>query len=231
MFAAPLISAMDVSLQWSVSGGVVKAWSGVPIDTIASDLFSEELDKLDGEVEVLHASRRLFESCNAQLRHFLSPAGDGRLTFGLVRTHAFKHNIVQTLPYICIDGMTAVSFHELGAVVTFPTREPARFCHALAAMRSKATGKEEATFERQVLELMGRELPSCILRRKVGHAFEDRDDRTKPRVMRCVLVLDADGSMSLRMDLRRFFVVDSPDPSAVAEVQRAVALIFAAYVV
>ena len=222
---------MDVCLQWAVSGGVVKTWSGVPIDTIASDLFSEELDKLDGEVEVLHESRRLFKSCNAQLRHFSSPAGDGRLTFGLVRTHAFKHNIVQTLPYICIDGMTAVSFHELGAVVTFPTREPARFCHALAAMRSKATGKEEATFERQVLELMGRELPSCILRRKVGHVFEDRDDRTKPRAMRWVLVLDADGSMSLRMDLRRFFVVESPDPSAVAEVQRAVAMIFAAYVV
>ena len=221
---------MDVCLQWSVSGGVVKAWSGVPIDTIVGDLFSEELDKLDGEVEVLHESRRLFKSCNAQLRHFSSHAG--RVTFGLVRTHAFKHNIVQTLPYICIDGMTAVSLHnELGVVVTFPTREPARFSHALAAMRSKATGKEEATFERQVLELMGRELVSCILRRKVAHAFEDRDDRTKPRAMRWVLVLDADGSMSLRMDLRRFFVVESPDPSTIAEVKRAVALIFAAYVV
>ena len=171
---------MDVCLQWAVSGGVVKTWCGVPTDTIASDLFSGELDKLDGEIEVVHGSQRLSRTCRAQLRLFSSPAGEGCLTFGLVRTHAFKRNIIEVLPYLCIDGMTAVRIHELGAVVTFPRHEPARFSHALATMRSKATGKEEATFERQVLELMGQELPSCISRRKVCQFVEDRDDRTRP---------------------------------------------------
>ena len=49
----------------------------------------------------------------------------------------------------------------------------------------------------------------------------------EPRAIRCVLVFDADGSLSLRMDLRRFRVVDSP--SSNANVKTAVGLIHATY--
>ena len=220
------MARVDVRLQWALCGSEVKTWCGIPNDALLSDLVSDELDKMPGEIGLTHNSRRMW-TLHLELFKFQTAGQDDCLTFELVRTHAYKPHIIQLVVHLCIDGVTAVRSHELGVVVTFPLHQPQRFSHEFAAMRDEFAGKPETHFQAQVLELMVQDLPGCVLRRKVNQFVQDSTDCTEPRAIRCVLVFDADGSLSLRMDLRRFRVVDSPSSNDI--VKTAIGLIHAAY--
>ena len=215
---------MDVCLQWAVSGCVVKTWHGVPTHTAVGDLVSDELDNLPGEIRIIHQSRGVM--LQDELQTFTAPV-DNVLTLDLVRIHAYKPNIIEIVPYICLDGFTAVRMPDLGIVVTFP-KDQMRFSHVVAAMHNKFLGEDCTNFQMQVLELMKQDLPGAVLRRKVRQFVEDGEDHTVPRVIRCFFLLEADEKMSLRMNWRGFHVVDAPSSEVIWAVETMVSRIFTA---
>ena len=217
---------VDVSLQWGASGNTIKKWDDVPADTILSDLVSAELEKLSGEIRLVYKLKEVL-FLHEELQRFMT-SGDTILTFDLIRVHADKRNIVEFVPHLCLDGRTATKISQLGVVVTFP-KDQERFSHALAAMHKEFDKKIGADFERQVLELMRQDLPGCVLRRKMKQFVKEGDDITAKRVINFVLEFDADGCISLRMDLGKFVVVESPDSNAVADAKTAVGLIHTMY--
>ena len=215
---------MDVCLQWAVSGCVVQTWCGVPAQTTLGELVSAELEHLPGELRIIHQSTEVMLQHGLQM--FTAPA-DNVLTFDLVRIHAYKPNMIEIVPYICLDGFTAVRMRDLGIVVTFPKREPERFSHVVAAMRNEFVGEDQTNFQMQVLALIKQDLPGAVLRRKVRQFVEDGEDNTVPRMIRCFLLFDADGELSLKMNWRGFHVVDAPSSEVIWASETMVSLIFA----
>ena len=215
---------MDVCLQWAVSGYVVKRWHGVPAQTTLGELVTDELDNLPGEMLIIHKSKEVM--LQDELQTFTASV-DTVLTFNLLRIHKFKRNIVEIVPYICLDGFTAVRMSDLGIVVTFPKREPERFSHVVAAMRNEFVGEDHTNFQMQVLALIKQDLPGAVLRRKVRQFVEDGEDNTVPRMIRCFLLFDADGELSLKMNWRGFHVVDAPSSEVIWASETMVSLIFA----
>ena len=214
---------LDVRLQWAVSGGMVKTWHGVPTHTAVGDLVSDELDNLPGEIRIIHQSRGVM--LQDELQTFTASV-DTVLTFDIIRVHAFKPNIIEMVVYICLDGFTAVRMPDLGIVVTFP-KDQMRFSHVVAAMRNEFVGEDHTNFQRQVLALIKQDLPGAVLRRKVRQFVEDGEDNTVPRIIRCFLLFDADGELSLRMNWRGFRVVDDPSSEVIWAVETMVSRIFA----
>ena len=214
---------LDVRLQWAVSGGMVKTWHGVPTHTAVGDLVSDELDNLPGEIRIIHQSRGVM--LQDELQTFTAPV-DNVLTLDLVRIHAYQPNIIEIVPYICLDGFTAVRVRDLGIVVTFP-KDQMRFSHVVAAMRNEFVGEDHTNFQMQVLALIKQDLPGAVLRRKVRQFVEDGEDNTVPRIIRCFLLFDADGELSLRMNWRGFRVVDDPSSEVIWAVETMVSRIFA----
>jgi hypothetical protein len=215
---------MDVCLQWAVSGCVVQTWSGVPAQTTLGELVTDELDNLPGEMRIIHKSKEVMLHDALQT---LTASLDTVLIFNLVRIHAYKRNIIEIVPYICLDGFTAVRMRDLGIVVTFPKREPERFSHVVAAMRNEFVGEDQTNFQMQVLALIKQDLPGAVLRRKVRQFVEDGEDNTVPRMIRCFLLFDADGELSLKMNWRGFHVVDAPSSEVIWASETMVSLIFA----
>jgi hypothetical protein len=217
---------VEVILSWAIGGGEVQRWRDVPINSLLDDVVSEEfLESLPGEVEVIHGQNKLQRPLHIELRMCVG-SDKGCLLLGLVRTQAFKHDERDLMPYLCTDGTTAVRIPELGTRFTFPRSEPERFSHAFAAMTEQFRDEAETHIGRQVVDLMRRELPGCVLRRKVGRFFSDINGKDSPLVMRCVLVLECSGDLLLRMDTCWFDMVD--DDAAAAEVKTAVNLISSA---
>ena len=215
---------MDVCLQWAVSGCVVKKWHGVPAQTTLGELVTDELDNLPGEMLIIHKSKEVM--LQDELQTFTASL-DTVLIFNLVRIHAYKRNIVEIVPYICLDGFTAVRMSDLGIVVTFP-KDQMRFSHVVEAMRNEFVGEDHTNFQRQVLALIKQDLPGAVLRRKVVQFVEDGEDHTVPRVIRCFFLLEADEKMSLRMNWRGFHVVDAPSSEVIWAVETMVSRIFTA---
>jgi hypothetical protein len=214
---------MDVCLQWAVSGGMVKTWHGVPTHTAVGDLVSDELDNLPGEIRIIHQSRGVM--LQDELQTFTASV-DTVLIFDIIRIHAFKRNIVEIVPYICLDGFTAVRMRDLGILVTFP-KDQMRFSHVVAAMRNEFVGEDHTNFQRQVLALINQDLPGAVLRRKLMQFVEEGEDNTVPRMIRCFLVFGAEGELSLRMNWRGFQVVDAPSSEVIWASETMVSLIFA----
>ena len=143
---------------------------------------------------------------------------EGHLFLGLVRTQAFKDDECDLIPYFCIEGTTAVRIHELSVRFTFPKGEHERFSHGFAAMCKQFQKEPQTHIGRQAVDLMRRELPGCVLRRKVGRFFCDVNGDNSPLAIECVLVLDVSGEMLLRMDTCWFTMTDE---EATAEEVRA----------
>ena len=214
---------MDVCLQWAVSGCVVQTWCGVPAQTTLGELVSAELDNLPGEMRIIHKSQEVMLQDELQMS---TVSLDTVLIFDLVRIHAFKRNIVEIVPYICLDGFTAVRMSDLGITVTFP-KDQMRFSHVVEAMRNEFVGEDHTNFQRQVLALIKQDLPGAVLRRKLLQFVEDGEDNTTPRMIRCFLVFGAEGELSLRMNWRGFQVVDAPSSEVIWASETMVSLIFA----
>ena len=214
---------MDVCLQWAVSGCVVQTWCGVPAQTTLGELVSAELDNLPGEMRIIHKSREVM--LQDELQTFTASL-DTVLIFNLVRIHAFKRNIVEIVPYICLDGFTAVRMSDLGITVTFP-KDQMRFSHVVEAMRNEFVGEDHTNFQRQVLALIKQDLPGAVLRRKLMQFVEEGEDNTVPRMIRCFLVFGAEGELSLRMNWRGFHVVEAPSSEVIWASETMVSLIFA----
>jgi hypothetical protein len=202
----------------------VKTWCGVPTQTTLGELVTDELDNLPGEMRIIHKSKEVMLQDELQM---FTASVDTVLTFNLLRIHKFKRNIVEIVPYICLDGFTAVRMSDLGIVVTFPNGEPERFSHVVAAMRNEFVGEDHTNFQRQVLALIKQDLPGAVLRRKVRQFVEDGEDNTTPRMIRCFLLFDADGELSLKMNWRGFHVVDAPSSEVIWASETMVSLIFA----
>ena len=214
---------MDVCLQWAVSGCVVQTWCGVPAQTTLGELVSAELDNLPGEMRIIHKSQEVMLQDELQMS---TVSLDTVLIFDLVRIHAFKRNIVEIVPYICLDGFTAVRMSDLGITVTFP-KDQMRFSHVVEAMRNEFVGEDHTNFQRQVLALIKQDLPGAVLRRKLMQFVEEGEDNTVPRMIRCFLLFGEDGELSLRMNWRGFHVVDAPSSEVIWAVKTMVSLIFA----
>ena len=214
---------MDVCLQWAVSGCVVKTWHGVPTHTAVGDLVSDELDNLPGELRMIHQSTEVMLQHELQM---FTASVDNVLTLDLVRIHAFKPNIIEVIPYICLDGFTAVRMSDLGITVTFP-KDQMRFSHVVEAMRNEFVGEDHTNFQRQVLALIKQDLPGAVLRRKLMQFVEEGEDNTVPRMIRCFLLFGEDGELSLRMNWRGFHVVEAPSSEVIWASETMVSLIFA----
>ena len=214
---------MDVCLQWAVSGCVVQTWCGVPAQTTLGELVSAELDNLPGEMRIIHKSQEVMLQDELQMS---TVSLDTVLIFDLVRIHAFKRNIVEIVPYICLDGFTAVRMSDLGIMVTFP-KDQMRFSHVVEAMRNEFVGEDHTNFQRQVLALIKQDLPGAVLRRKLMQFVEEGEDNTVPRMIRCFLLFGEDGELSLRMNWRGFHVVEAPSSEVIWASETMVSLIFA----
>ena len=214
---------MDVCLQWAVSGCVVQTWCGVPAQTTLGELVSAELDNLPGEMRIIHQSRGVM--LQDELQTFTASV-DTVLIFDIIRIHAFKRNIVEIVPYICLDGFTAVRMSDLGITVTFP-KDQMRFSHVVEAMRNEFVGEDHTNFQRQVLALIKQDLPGAVLRRKLMQFVEEGEDNTVPRMIRCFLLFGEDGELSLRMNWRGFHVVEAPSSEVIWASETMVSLIFA----
>ena len=201
----------------------MQAWCGIPAQTTLGELVSAELDNLPGEMRIIHKSREVMLQDELQMS---TVSLDTVLIFDLVRIHAFKRNIVEIVPYICLDGFTAVRMRDLGILVTFP-KDQMRFSHVVAAMRNEFVGEGHTNFQRQVLALINQDLPGAVLRRKLMQFVEEGEDNTVPRMIRCFLVFGAEGELSLRMNWRGFQVVDAPSSEVIWASETMVSLIFA----
>ena len=224
------ISAMapcvEVVLSWAIGGGEVQTWQGVPFDSFLEDVVTEcFLDSLPGELEVLHGQKRLQRPLHIEVRQCMK-SSENCLLLGLVRTQAFKDEDCDLVPYLCLDGVNAVRIHGLGMRFTFPKNEPERFSHAFKAMTKQFQDKAQTDIGRQVLDLMKRSLPGCVLRRRMEMFFSEINGNDSPLVIRCVLVVNARGQLLLRMQLRPFTMVD--DEAAAADVKAAVNSIYKA---
>jgi hypothetical protein len=94
-------------------------------------------------------------------------------------------------------------------------------------MRNEFVGEDQTNFQMQVLALIKQDLPGAVLRRKVRQFVEDGEDNTVPRIIRCFLLFDADGELSLKMNWRGFHVVDAPSSEVIWASGTMVSLIFA----
>lgn len=217
---------VEVVLSWAIGGGEVHRWQ-VPLDAFLEDVVSEEfLDSLPGQVEVVHGQKRLQRPLHVQLRQCVR-SDEGILLLGLVRTQAIKGDAYDLVPYVCADSATAVKIPEVGVRFVVPRGEPERFSHAFAAMAKQFRDDAETHIGRQLVDMMRRELPGCVLRRKVSRFFCDINGQDSPLVIRCVLVLDAtSGDLLLRMDTCWFNMIE--DDAAAAEVKTAVDSIYRA---
>ena len=149
---------------------------------------------------------------------------EGDLQLGLVRTQAIKGDAYDLVPYLCTDGETAVRIPEIGVHFIVPRGEPERFSNAYAAMQKQFRDEAKTHIGRQVVDLIRRELPGCVLRRKLSRFFSDINGKDAPLAIRCVLVLSADGDLLLRMDTCWFNMLD--DDAAAAEMKTAVDSIY-----
>jgi hypothetical protein len=102
-----------------------------------------------------------------------------------------------------------------------------RFSHVVEAMRNEFVGEDHTNFQRQVLALINQDLPGAVLRRKLLQFVEDGEDNTTPRMIRCFLLFDGDGELSLKMNWRGFHVVDAPSSEVIWASETMVSLIFA----
>ena len=222
--SAVCLSAMapcvDVVLSSAIGGGEVRRWQSVPLDSFLDDvgLSEDYLESFPGKVEVVHGQKKLRRPLHIELRSMGSD--EGHLFLGLVRTQAFKDDVCDLIAYISTDRVNAVKIPELGVRFTFPKGEHERFSHGFAAMCKQFQKEPQTHIGRQVVELMRRELPGCVLRRKVGRFFCDVNGENSPLAIECVLVLDATGDMLLRMDTCWFTMTD--DEATAEEVRAAV---------
>jgi hypothetical protein len=218
-----MTECVEVVLSWAIGGGEVRRWH-IPIDSFLDDFASEELlDSLPGEVEVIHGQNKLQRPLHIELGNYRGSDEDC-LLLGLVRTRALKGDAYDLVPYLCTDSTTAVRIPELGVRFIVPRGEPERFSHAFAAMAMEFRDDAETHIGRQVFDLMRRELPGCVLRRKVSRFLCDINGKDSPLAIRCVLVLDANGDLLLRMDTCWFNMLE--DDAAAAEVKTAVNSIY-----
>jgi hypothetical protein len=192
------------------------------LDSVITEDF---LDDLPGEVEVVHGRERLQRPLHIELSKCLG-SEDCHLLLGLVRTQHFKNADCDLVPYLCTDGETAVRIPELEVRFGFPKGQRERFSHGSHAMVNQFGHKSKAHIGRQVVDLMRRGLPSCVLRRKVELFLSDNGENS-PLALRCVLVAHASGDLLLRMDLRWFTMVEKDDAVA-TEVKMAVNSIYKA---
>ena len=210
---------VEVVLSWAIGGGEVHRWQVQP-ECFLGDVVTEEfLDSLPGELEVLAGQKRLQRPLHIEVRRCMGSSEDF-LLLGLVRTKQFKDDDCDLVPYLCCDGVNAVRIHELGVRFTFPKTEPERFSHAFKAMAKQFQDEAKTSIRRQVLDLMKRSLPGCVLRRKMELFFSDVNGHASPLTIQCVLVLDTTGKLKLRMELDCFNMVDNE--AAAAEVSAAV---------
>lgn len=222
--SSAMVSRVDVVLSWAIGGDEVQRWYDVSITSFLGDVVSEELlNSLPGEVEVIRGPDKLRRPLIIELWECMESEEDC-LSIGLVRTQAYKDDECDLIPYLSTDGATAVKIPDLGVRFTFPKGQKERFSHAFAAMTKEFGGKSETHIERQVLHLMGRELPGCVLRRKIGRFFSDVNGEDSPLAIRCVLVINASGGLLLRMDTCWFAMVE--DAVTAAEVKTAVNSIY-----
>ena len=223
--SSAMTPCVEVVLSWAIGGGEVQRWHA-PINSFLDDVVSEEfLESLPGEVEVIHGQNKLQRPLHIELRMCVG-SDKGCLLLGLVRTQAFKHDERDLMPYLCTDGTTAVRIPELGTRFTFPRSEPERFSHAYAAMAKQFCDEGQTHIGRQVVDLIKREFPGCVLRRKLPRFFCDINGMDSPLAIRCVLVLDANKELLLRIDTCWFDMVD--DDAAAAEMKTAADSIYAA---
>ena len=210
---------VEVVLVWAMSGGEVQRWHA-PLNSFLDDVVSEDyLDGFSGEVQVVHGQRKLRRPLHIDLRCCMASDEDC-LVLGLLRTQAYKDDDCDLITYISTDRVNAVRIPELGLRFTFPKGERERFSHGFAAMCKQFHKEDETHISRQVVELMRRKLPGCVLRRKVGRFFCDVNGENSPLAIRCVLVLDANGEMLLRMDTCWFTMTDNE--ATAAEVRAAI---------
>ena len=218
---------VEVVLSWAIGGSDILRWHEVPSDCFLDDVVSEDfLESLPGQVEVVHGHIRLQRPLHVQLRQCVGN-DEGPLLLGLVRSHASKGDAYDLVPYLCTDGATAVRIPELGVRFVVPLGEPGRFSHAFAALAKQFRDEAETDIGRQVVDLINRELPGCVLRRKVSRFFCDINGKNSPLAIRCVLVLNnASGGLLLRMDTCWFNMID--DDAAASEMKTAVDSIYKA---
>ena len=219
-FPCPPVSAMapcvEVILSWAIGGGEVQRWQQVRHDSFLEDVVTEEfLDALPGQLEVLHGQKRLQRPLHIEVGQCMS--SQDVVLLGLVRTHTFKDEDCDLVPYLCLDGVNAVRVHELGVRFAFSKNAPERFSHAFKAMTKQFQDKAETDIRRQVFDLMKRALPGCVLRRKMDMFFSEINGDDSPLTIQCVLVLNARGELLLRMDLRPFTMVDDEVAAAVVK--------------
>ena len=188
-------------LSWAIGGGDIHRWHGVPFNSFLDDVVTEDiLESLPGQVEVVHGRKRLQRPLRVQLRQCVTN-DEGTLLLDLVRTHASKGDAYDLVPYLCTDGATAVRIPEVRVRFIVPRGEPERFSHAFATMPNQFRDEAETHIGRQVLDLINRELPGCVLRRKVSRFFCDTNRKNSPLAITCVLVLNhASGDLLFRMD-------------------------------
>ena len=215
---------VEVVLSWAIGGAEVRRWRAVPRSAFLDSVVTEEfLDNLPGVTAIVLGQKRLRRPLHIELWRCMQ-GGQDRLLLGVVQTHAFKDNECDLVPYLCTDGETAVRVPELKVRFAFPKGKRERFTHGFHAMVNGFGNKSKAHIGRQVVDLMRRGLPSCVLRRKVGLFFSDINGDDSPLAIRCVLVVHGSGDMLLRMDLRWFTMVD--DDAIAADVKAAVNLIY-----
>ena len=191
------------------------------LDSVVTE---ELLDSLLGETEVVHDRIRLQRPLHVEASKCIGGDDDGQILLGLVKTKHIKDRECTLMPYLCTDGDTAVRIPELEVDFAFPRGRRERFTHGFHAMVNGFGNKSKAHIGRQVVDLMRRGLPSCVLRRKVGRFFSDINGDESPLAIRCVLVVHASGDLLLRMDLGWFNMVD--DVAIAADVKAAVNLIY-----
>ena len=220
-----MAARVEVVLSWAIGGAEVRRWRGVPRSAFLDSVVTEELlDSLPGEVEVVHGQERLQRPLHVEASKCMGGDDDGQVLLGLVRTKQIKDLECTLVPYLCTDGDTAVRIPELEVDFAFPKGKRERFTHGFHAMVNGFGNKSKAHIGRQVVDLMRRGLPSCVLRRKVGRFFSDINGDESPLAIRCVLVVHASGDLLLRMDLGWFNMVD--DVAIAADVKAAVNLIY-----
>ena len=203
----------------------MRRWHAVLRTSFLDSVVTEELlDSLPGEVEVVHDRKRLQRPLHVEASKCIGGDDDGQILLGLVRTKHIKDRECTLVPYLCTDGDTAVRIPELEVDFAFPKGKRERFTHGFHAMVNQFGHEGKAHIGRQIVDLMRRWLPSCVMRRKVGRFFSDINGDDSPLVIRCVLVVHAGGDLLLRMDLDWFNMVD--DDALAAGVRAGVNLIY-----
>ena len=203
----------------------MQRWHAVQRSAFVDSVVTEDfLDDLPGEVEVVHGRERLQRPLHMELSKCMA-SDDGQLLLGLVRTRAFKDTECALVPYLCTDGETAVRIPALETRFNFPKGQRQVNLFGFHAMVNLFGHKSKAHIGRQVVDLMRRGLPGCVLRRKMGLFLSDNGENS-PLAIRCVLIVHASGDLLLRMDLRWFTILEND--AVAAEVLMAVNSIYIA---